>query len=204
MTGSDENIYFYNRLFMAKCFILESKKRVSTVEIEGLSPKESKFIMFCLSKPIFKFGHLELKEYPTVFSDITDDTRIPPWMEVDQLYTFKMRLLKKEVKNNMIPYHQIIDFKNLFKVEFIDCKHIAVRVSVGRMKHSEMMKLEPKDLAKILKKSPSKVFIFENMIEGYKFYSYCKALIKNQHEFRNTMKYKIHFNLGRTNKIAGA
>jgi hypothetical protein len=118
-------------------------------------------------------------------------------MELDQLYTFKMRLLKKEVKNMMIPYHQIIDFKNLFKVEFIDCKNIAVRVSLGRMKHSDMMKMEEKELAKVLKKSYSKVFIFENMIEGYKFYSYCKALIKNQHEFRNTMKYKVHFNVGK-------
>ena len=42
------------------------------------------------------------------------------------------------------------------------------------------------------------------MIEGYKFYSYCKALIKNQHEFYNTLKYKTHFNIGRTDETFGA
>jgi hypothetical protein len=114
-----------------------------------------------------------------------------------------MRLLKKEVKNNMIPYHQIIDFRNLFKVDFIDCQHIAVRVSLGRMTFKERLKMDAESLRKYDKKQFSKVFIFENMIEGYKFYSYCKALIKNQHEFYNTLKYRIHFNLGKTYKTFG-
>jgi hypothetical protein len=182
---------------MAKCYILESKKRLSTADINKLSPKESKFIIFCLSKPIFKFNNLELKEYPNIFADITDDTLLPNWMETDILYTFKMKLLKKEVKNNMIPYHQIIDFRNLFKVDFIDSPLIAIRVSLGRLSFKEKEEMDKEELRKFEKKQFSKVFIFENMIEGYKFYSYCKALIKNQHEFYNTLKYKIHFNLGK-------
>lgn len=189
---------------MAKCFVIESKKRLSTKDINSASIKDSKFIIFCLSKPVFKFQNLELKDYPKIFSDITDDSLLPPWMETDTLYTFKMRLLKKEVKNIMIPYHQVIDFKSLFKVEFVDCKHIAVRVSMGRLTHKERLAMDPKDLQKYDKKQYSKAFIFENMIEGYKFYSYCKALIKNQHEFNNTLKYKIHFNLGESDETSGA
>ena len=103
----------------------------------------------------------------------------------------------------MIPYHQIIDFRNLYKVEFIDSHNIAIRVSLGRLSFKEQEEMDKEELRKYEKKQFSKVFIFENMIEGYKFYSYCKALIKNQHEFYNTLKYKIHFNLGKTNKISG-
>ena len=182
---------------MAKCYIFEAKRRLSTNDIDKMSMGDPKFIIFCLSKPIYKYNQIKMINYNKVFSDITDLYMLPPWMETDMLYTFKLKLLKKEVKNNMIPYHQIIDFKNLFKVEFIDCKYIAIRLSMGRMTHKKRMQFEPKVLQSMDKKDFSKVFLFENMIEGYKFYSYCKSLIKNQHEFYNTLKYRIHFNLGK-------
>lgn len=191
------NTYFFNRLFLAKCYIFESKKRLSTSEINNMAIGESKFIMFCLNKPIYKLNKVPINQYSKTFSDITNIKTFPRWMEPDTLYTFKMKLLKKEVKNIMIPYHQIIDFKSLYKVDFIDCKYCAVRIATPRMIHEERMKLEPKEYQKIIKKHGCKVFFFENMIEGYKFYTYCKALIKNQHEFLNSMKYQIHFNMGK-------
>lgn len=182
---------------MGKCSIHESKRYLSSKEIRSMSMGEIKFIIFCLSKPVWKFSNHEVLEYPDIFWEMTDENRIPKWMETDVLYAFKMRLLRKEVQNDMIPYHQIIDFRDLYKVDFIDCKYFAVRVSLGRMSHYEKSNFTPKELKAIEKTFHCKVFFFINAIEGYKFYTYVNALIKNQQEFYNSMKYRIHFNIGK-------
>ena len=158
---------------------------------------ELKFVIFCLSKPVWKFSNHPVLDYPDIFWDMTDDEMLPRWMETDIFYAFKMRNLRKEVPNDMIPYHQIIDFRDLYKVDFVDCKYFAIRVSLGRISHQEKLELGDKDVKLLEKTLHTKVFFFENTIEAYKFYTYIKALIKNQQEFYSSMKYKIHFNLGR-------
>ena len=199
IVNSETNRYFYNRLFLGRCWILHSKTRLKTKDIDKVMVGESSFLIFCLSKPIIKFSNIELKEYSDLFQDITDQARLPKWMEMDKLYKFEFNVLKKDVKNKMIPYSSIVELKDMFKVDFIDSKHKAVRVSVGRLPQKERRKFSKKELKKMDADSPCLVFFFENMIECYKFYSYCKALIKNQSEFYNSLKYKIHYNLGRRN-----
>jgi hypothetical protein len=132
---------------------------------------------------------------------------LPKWMEKDMLYGFKMENLKKDVKNKLIPYKEIIDLKHYIKVELIESKTASVRISRGRH-----LKRESKYYKELNKRNQKPepvedegctVFYFENMIEAYKFYSYSKALIKNQHEFYNSLKYKIHYNLGKNKKMSG-
>ena len=196
--GSETNKYFYNRLFMGRCFVHESKTRLSTREIDEIEPGPSMFLIFCLSKPIFKFADIELKEFSRIFRDMTDTNHLPRWMETDILYAFEFDKLKKDVKNKMIPYHEIVDLKHLLKVELVDSRHVAVRVSLGRLSHEDFVQLRPSEKELRRQTDESLVFFFENMIEGYKFYSYCKALVKNQNEFYNSLKYQIHYNLGRS------
>lgn len=199
IVGSETNQYFFNRLFIGKCFIMESPTRMSTKDIistPGIAIRESQFVIFCLSKPIIKFANLKLKEYSAFFKDMTDPNRLPRWMEMDCLYTFDIDTLKKDVNNKMIPYTSVVDFDDLYKVELVDCRHPVVRVSKGRLSHEEKQAYGKKQLQRMEKENPCLVFYFENMIECYKFYSYCKALIKNRTEFYNSRRFKVHYNLG--------
>jgi hypothetical protein len=81
-----------------------------------------------------------------------------------------------------------------------------VRISTGRKKFAKekyQKKSRSNRTPEVEEDEGCTVFFFENMIEAYKFYTYSKALIKNQHEFYNSLKYKIHYNLGKANKMLG-
>lgn len=106
-------------------------------------------------------------------------------MKTDTLYCFKMKKFKNFVKNPMIPFHFILNFFSYDHVELVSCKKCAVRITQRPEKNEEMNITRP-----------SIVFVFSNIIEGYKFYSYCTILIRNQHEFVNSFKYNIFYNLG--------
>ena len=183
-----ESEYFRNRLFFGRCYIHKSKNYITNEKINNLKMDKERFILFCFSKPIYKYEDVVKSNYIKVFSDFTNRSKIPIWMKLDTLYMFNIKKFRNFTQNRMMPYHNILTFYNFYEVELVDCKRCSVRIS------EKVYDVIDEDTN--LKNNQTVVFTFSNIIEGYKFYSYCTFLLRNQHEFVNSLKYTLYYNLG--------
>lgn len=106
--------------------------------------------------------------------DFTKEEYLPNWMEFDRMYLFKMKLLKKEINNIMIPYQRTIDIIKATNIIFVDTYKFTIRIDY---------------------EDKVDFIVFENVIEAWKFYGYITTLFYNARETQNSLTYDIGLNL---------
>lgn len=106
--------------------------------------------------------------------DFTSEEYLPNWMEFDRIYLFKMKLLKKEINNIMIPFQKTIDIIKATNIIFVDTYKFTIRIDYD---------------------DKVDFIVFENVKEAWKFYGYITALFYNARETQNSLIYDIGLNL---------
>ena len=128
------------------------------------------FCIFLLSRGVYNLKKYGISDYSGLIMDFTDPSFLPNWMDFDRLYLFKMRQLKKEIDNIMIPFQRTIDIINAKNIIFADTTKFTIMI-------------EYEDYVDLL--------IFENIIEAWKFYGYATNLFYNARETQNSLIYDI-------------
>lgn len=132
------------------------------------------FCIFLMSRCVYNLKKNVIQDYYKIIMDSSDPEYLQDWMDFDRIYFFNYKKLKNEVDNVMVPYESILDVLKIKNIQLIESKKFVIQVDYG----------EKVDL-----------FVFQNIIEAWKFYNYIRALVCNAIEKQNSLGHGLKINL---------
>ena len=173
----EEHKYYYNRFFIGKIgFISKTEKELKGKDINKLLKTTQKnfLVMFLLSRGLYDLRNKPLKDYTDFALDFTKNSYLPNWMECDSVYLFKEKNFKQVINNKMIPFNRLYKVDGADSYELLDTNRFVLK-----LKFKERIDF----------------FVFNNIIEIWKFYSYINILKLNHLERKNSIGFNIKLNL---------
>ncbi len=167
----------YNKTFFGKISVINSKKiGLSDKQIQKIAAKSRNqfFAIFVLSRGVYNLQKHHLQDYSKLVVEQTDPELMFYWMGFDKVYLFKMKNLKKDVKNSKIPYDSILELIDVNIMSFV---------------------FGNKFVIKLEKESSTDILVFENIIECWKFYIYGRTLYYNANEYQRSLCHEIKMNI---------
>ena len=132
------------------------------------------FGVFVLSRGVFDLEKEVITDYARFATEITDEEKLPEWMECDKLYLFRAEDLKKETNSLMVPYSVLFPIHRIKKMLLTD---------------------SPKFILKFRLEDRQLLLSFQSAVECWKMYNYGRVLHYNAQEFFLSLDKSIEVNM---------